>query len=350
MASQFTKAENKAWLEYEKGFERDFSVDDEPEVQNSWFSHGEYILVGHGKQTNEKCGTFLSYYGCLREDLHNLVTLDGYDYHGKGFAKKVFRSCDRPECPICFKRGWAVTAAGRIERRIREAEKRFGKALHIVVSVPDADFGLTYESLQKKVVKVMSDRGIIGGCKIFHAFRYANSAESRRRNVPCGWFFSPHFHVLGFIGGSGYGHCRNIADFPVKCKACSGFEGVTRRCYDKEGGRSGSGYIVKVLAERKTIGGTAWYQLNHASVRRGSKNSHVASWFGCCSYHKLKIINGDLDVGVKFSKCPICGEDLVRLRFLGDFSKLNVSRAGDIVDLYDEVGNPLWEVRSSKGG
>jgi hypothetical protein len=133
-----------------------------------------------------------------------------------------------------------------------------------------------------------------------------------------------------------------------RCKGCNGFEGLTRRCYKKEGGRAGSGYIVRVLGKRKTIGGTAWYQLNHASVRRGvnSKKSHVATWFGVCSYRKLKLINSS-DVGIKH-KCPICGNDLIRVRYLGVFSQVSISRRGEIVSYYGNYGKPLWEVVVSR--
>jgi hypothetical protein len=108
-----------------------------------------------------------------------------------------------------------------------------------------------------------------------------------------------------------------------------------------------------VLDKRKTVGGTAWYQLHHASVKRGSnaKKSHVATWFGVCSYRKLKLINGS-DVGIKH-KCPICGKDLVRLRYLGVFSEISISRRGEIVPMFDADGVPLWEIvveRKFKGG
>lgn len=39
-------------------------------------------------------------------------------------------------------------------------------------------------------------------------------------------------------------------------------------------------YIVRVLEERKTIFGSGWYQLNHATVRVGVKRFHVITWFG----------------------------------------------------------------------
>ena len=70
-----------------------------------------------------------------------------------------------------------------------------------------------------------------------------------------------------------------------------------------------------------------------------------------CSYRKLKLINGE-DVGIKH-KCPICACDLVRVRYLGDFSELSVSRRGEILSMFGDDGEPLWEVvheRKFKGG
>jgi hypothetical protein len=59
------------------------------------------------------------------------------------------------------------------------------------------------------------------------------------------------------------------------------------------------GWIIKVLEECKTIGGTCWYQLNPCSICRGSKKSHAVTWFGVCSYRKRKLVNGDArDIGL----------------------------------------------------
>ena len=58
------------------------------------------------------------------------------------------------------------------------------------------------------------------------------------------------------------------------------------------------------------------------------------------------------DVGIKH-KCPICGSELVRVRYLGDFSELSISRKGETVDMFGDEGQPLWEVvveRRFKGG
>ena len=58
--------------------------------------------------------------------------------------------------------------------------------------------------------------------------------------------------------------------------------------------------------------GTARYQLNHASVKRNVKRFHAATWFGVCSYRKLKIT-----CEIRKDVCPICQHDLERLRYFG---------------------------------
>ena len=180
----------------------------------------------------------------------------------------------------------------------------------------------------------MSNRGVIGGSVIFHGFRYANREEANRKGVAFGWRWSPHFHILGFVGGEGYGRCRTCKG--GDCYACKGFEGITRRENKKDG------WVVKVLDKRKTVGGTCWYQLNHSSVRRGTKKSHATTWFGACSYRKLKLINGK-GIGIHH-KCPICASELVRIRYLGTFSELLLPRRGEMVSMFAEDGEPLWEI------
>jgi hypothetical protein len=282
--------------------------------------------------------------GCLNFEAHNAARWFNPDLKKDSvFVKSVYHSCDKPSCPVCFKYGWATREGGRMEARLKEASKRFGLIEHIVVSIPSKLYGKSLEALRKEAVKIMFNRGVIGGSMIFHGFRYANKRESVSKDVPFGWRWNPHFHVLGFVGGEGYGRCRCCKG--ANCYACNGFEGVTRREHEKDG------WIVKVLEKRKTVGGTCWYQLNHCSIRRGSKKSHAATWFGVCSYRKLKLINGK-DVGIKH-KCPICGSDSVRLRYLGVFSELSISRRGETVPMFDADGKPLWEIvaeRKFKGG
>jgi hypothetical protein len=226
--------------------------------------------------------------------------------------------------PVCYL-SWASREAHKIEGRLAEAGKRFGKAEHVVVSLPIGDYGLGYEDLRNKVVKVLESRGVIGGCLIFHGFRYNNVRL---------WYWSPHFHILGVIKG-GYG-CRNCNHERGDCRSCSGFNGREVRGFEKDG------YIVKVMGERKTIFGTAWYQLNHSTIRTNVKRPHACTWFGVCSYRKLKV-----KVEKKKDLCPICGEELVKLHYLGVRRIVKEKEKKGFVysfvdDLVDKNGSVNW--------
>lgn len=90
--------------------------------------------------------------------------------------------------------------------------------------------------------------------------------------------WSPHFHVLG------YGWVKNTAQIYAR-----------------------TGWVIKNLGVRKTVGGTALYQLSHAGVK---KSTHTITWFGQLSYNRLKI--------PKMPKpekpaCPLCGNELRRI-------------------------------------
>ena len=114
-----------------------------------------------------------------------------------------------------------------------------------------------------------------------------------------------------------------------ECTGCDGFEARTRECFKKDG------YIVKVLRKRKTIFGTVWYQLNHASIKQGVKNFHVISWFGGCSSRKLKVT-----VKRKKKACPSCQRDLVPLHYSGSKKRI----LADWRSVFDhEVERSSWE-------
>jgi hypothetical protein len=293
-----------------------------------------YERVGCGEQTSGRCGQFLGFIGCLNVDLHNHSTLDGVDHSNKVFAKRVFHSCDRPECKVCFKRGWAPREAGKAESRLKEASNRFGVAEHIIDSVPMSDYGLPFEKLKDNSLKAMRARHYIGGIMIFHAERFANIAEASRKGIPAGWRYSPHFHYLGFLDG-GYGSCRDCSKPVSECWGCKGFEGLTRRLNVTDG------HIVKVKGARKTIFGTLWYQMNHMTLVRGGKRSRTVVWNGVCSYRKLHLKKEDR---IKRDVCPICGHDLVPVKYVGegepDGGQWWLSEFED--SYLDERGVPKW--------
>jgi hypothetical protein len=181
--------------------------------------YGDHFLVGSNPEpTNPNCGVFSKFMGCPDVEAHNAVRWFMPDVPKDSvFVKSVYHSCDNPLCPKCYKYGWAVREAGRIEARLAEASKRYGLVEHIVDSIPDADYALSLEDLRKKTVRILKARGVIGGCLIFHAFRYHRRNETYVGEKPH-WFFSPHFHVLGFIGGEGYGKCRDCKFNPARVK------------------------------------------------------------------------------------------------------------------------------------
>jgi hypothetical protein len=290
--------------------------------------------VGTGKQTSTRCGQFLGWSGCLNVEEHDHSTLDGIDHTGKIFVKRVFHSCDRPDCPVCFKKGWAIREAGKAECRLKEAQKRFGIAEHIIDSVPIAEYGLPFEKIKANSLKAMAARHYIGGIMIFHAQRFANFAEAVRKGIPAGWRYGPHFHYLDFLEG-GYGVCRGCKKSRQECLGCKGFEGVTRRLNLTDG------HIVKVKGAQKTIFGTLWYQMNHMTIVKGKIRYHTVIWSGICSYRKLKLQKEDR---INRHVCPICGHDLVPLEYVGEGLPAGCQwwLAEFEASYLDELGVPKW--------
>lgn len=314
-----------------------------------------YQRVGTGEKKDSSCGEFAGHVGCLREDLHKLITVDGKNHSGKVFIKNIYHSCDRPECPICYRR-FAVREAGVAEEILKKAsygftdknDKKhmgFGQIEHIVDSCPKSEYELPFEKLKAQSLKAVRGRGFLGGFQIFHAERFSNPIEAQIKGIPSGWRYAPHFHYLGFLDG-GYGVCRSCkkgkASHWVECWKCLGFEGVTRRLNVSDF------HIVKVAADkygrklvRKTIFGTLFYQLNHATMVKGKVRVRVATWVGVCAYTKLKLKVGDRKKG---GVCPICQHDLVQVSYVG-VGEINNGQWWEEQfedDYLDDRGVPKW--------
>ena len=96
------------------------------------------------------------------------------------------------------------------------------------------------------------------------------------------------------------------------------------------------------MGERKTIFGTAWYQLNHSTIRTNVKRPHASTWFGVCSYRKLKV-----RVEKRKSLCPVCHEESVKLWYMGRRRIVKVKGTPDYVgsfvdDLVESDGSAIW--------
>ena len=279
----------------------DDEVGFEPPVENFFGEDNGFQLVGHGGVTNEFCARWMGLKGCLNVDLHNKTIFDRdgnpVNYAGKVYVKPFRHWCCKPSCPKCYLHGWAVREAGKIEARLKVASKKFGQVEHITCSIPPEQYGLSFEAMRKKAKEVLKSRGVVGGCLIWHSFRY---------NLRKHYFWSPHFHCLGFILG-GFGRCRRCKKRGrFRCYDCDGFKGRQVRGYGKDR------FIVKVHGRRITVFGTAWYLLNHSSVKKGVRFFRVATWFGCVSYRKLKVTPEK-----RKALCPLCRHELVDIFYHG---------------------------------
>jgi RNA polymerase subunit RPABC4/transcription elongation factor Spt4 len=163
-----------------------------------------------------------------------------------------------------------------------------------------------------RLLKILNNRGIIGGGVIFHGFRFANAKESRIKGVPFGWYWSPHWHVVGFLA-DGYSLCRNCVrnceTDREYCKSCSkGYEGRTRRAYDSDF------WIVKIAF---------FYQLNHSTIIPSRKRFHSLTWFGVCGIRALKLDKSKFKENAAL--CPVCGSKCVPLTYLG-FDRARIAK------------------------
>jgi hypothetical protein len=96
------------------------------------------------------------------------------------------------------------------------------------------------------------------------------------------------------------------------------------------------------MAERISNYWTAYYQLNHSTIRTNVERPHACTWFGVCSYRKLKV-----KVEKRRSSCPICGEELVKLHYLGGGCIIKERGNEGFVfsfvdDWVDSNGSPYW--------
>ena len=285
--------------------------------------HENYMPVGRGVKSSDFCGRWVSFSVCKNVEAHAGVSLAGTDCTGKVVVRHNHTWCTKSSCPVCFIRGWATRGARSIAGRLLEGDKRgFGKPEHVMVSPSKVDRDLPESDMRVKCRNALFARGVTGGCMIFHGYR-----EDKERHV---LVWSPHYHALAYVEG-GY-KCR---DCKKSCfKGCGGFVDRSYRCFDDDG------CIVRVLAERKTIVGTAWYQLNHATVRVGVKRFQSVTWFGSVSYSKFKSEKVKTE-----NLCPVCDSEMGRCVYVGKRHIVKDIGSADYVaffveDEFDVSGNP----------
>jgi len=285
--------------------------------------HENFVPVGRAQKTGDHCGSWSHVSVCKNVEGHEGIHVDGLDCTGKVVVRHNHLWCNKSSCPVCFIRGYSSREARSIGGRFVEAEKRgLGKPEHISVSVPVADRDLPEPVLRLKCREALIDRGVVGGCMIFHGYRID---RNRRALV-----WSPHYHSLAIVGNGGFERCRGCVHGRDDCRGCDGFKGREVRGYARDG------YLVKVHDARKTVVGTAHYQLNHATVRLGIRRFHIVTWFGSVSYCKFK--SEPLKVE---SVCPACSEEMVKSFHVGKRHIVKDIGSRDYVPLFvdDEFDN-----------
>lgn len=222
-----------------------------------------YRLPGSGEKCSVDCGKWMTK-GCLNVEAHpkNQVYV-------KHFKKSHYDS----SCPSCW-RTWLVREANRMTQRIEKFVEISKKpAKHIMISPPLSLHYTTLSSLRKIAYARLKEVGCYGGVMIFHAYR-------QNKTTTGDWYFSPHFHVVGFGWIRGY-HVSNM--------------------YQREG------WVVKNIGIRKSVFGLCHYQLSHATIVKGR---HAVTLFGSLSYRNVQLKAEDVS---QKSICPYCSEPLEEL-------------------------------------
>jgi len=228
----------------------------------NWIEEDGYKFPATG-EPHIDCGMWKTR-GCLNVENHRKL-----GYGNKIFAKQYRSSCYRPRCSVCYY-WWIIRQANRSTRRIREyARCNRRQAFHIVFSIPLSDYSLSMKEWRKKLSIIMKELGMYGGAAVFHAFRKYKD-ENR-------YYFSPHFHVIGF------GDIR----------------GKIPELYEKYH------WVIVYLDVRKSVFQTFCYLLSHAGIKKGQRS---LIWMGELSYGKLK-----LEKEPETNLCPCCGVKLVAI-------------------------------------
>lgn len=222
------------------------------------------------------CGEW-GFRGCLNVDGHA-----GTEAQGKAFVKTFQKHCFRASCEKCAS-NWMSRESNKSASRLEAYQKQNGESSKHIILSPPQNTSKSPKELRLEAYEILKNVKAKGGCMVFHPFRKYKPIEAQLSKTNSSfWYYSPHFHVVGF------GWITNVAENYKK-----------------------SGWVVKNKGVRKSNFGTIRYILSHAGIK---KRSHTLTWFGDCSYKsKLKVpeyVNTE-------RICPHCGEVLSKVLPLG---------------------------------
>jgi hypothetical protein len=285
-----------------------------------------WSLVGHGHAYAD-CGQIKAK-GCDNVGRHK---------NGLVFGRFYKRSCRRKSCPTCFE-AWAshqaeralvrmasfVCGSGKVQRVIEGVKRLFAKEsardvhanivlalekmvgqsvrakrlrpIHVVLSPSKGFVFDDFSFVRKLVYRIARRSGVFGGACIIHPYRlrcricHATIPDYTKACLKCGdsrfeWFWSPHFHVVGF-----------------------GWVHGTKAGYERHG------WVVKNLGVRKSVYATFQYLLSHAGVGA----YHTTTWFGRLAYNVLRHV---AVLGVVRELCPLCMAPLRPLKCVRELDR-----------------------------
>jgi len=235
-----------------------------------------FKMVGTG-ELKEYCGDFITE-GC-----------DNFLNHPNEMAYGQNRrlTCKRAECPVCWD-SWLIRESSRSTERIekfRILSERNGfrscKPIHVIVSPPKWLWNISWTELKKTCRKMAIRAGIKGAVKMFHAFRRSSDGKT--------WFYSPHFHMIG------YGWVVNAKKIESK-----------------------EGWVIKNKGIRKSsteVYSTVAYLLSHTAIAKGV---HSVTWFGDLSYRSKYALELKREIEEsEADRCPYCSQYLVLFEMVG---------------------------------
>lgn len=343
------------------------------------FDSGRLRVVGTGAVANpDTCGKWVVSKVCFRSEFHPNVTVQGERLGEQVTYRKVKASCGDPLCPVCAA-SYCGREAGKIEARIKaiiDFWARKGVVVtveHVIVSVkPDSAEAMKWilspHYGRERTNEALRVRGACGGVDICHAHRVRSYLQANREGKEAGRYVAPHMHVLALFFGenNGYGKCRACKSVSSSdCLSCGFWEGVTRREYLKdhlickvaeERSAEDSDFTANAIRDlehkrsldesrskkgaRKSIGGSAAYQLSHAAVEvpvDGVGRKRVVSWWGIASYSKFKMDKPERTVRL----CGVCHLPMESARYVG--SKDSIPTADEGLDSkFDKDGLMRW--------
>lgn len=231
-------------------------------------------VPGRGHLGSRKCGDAIGFYQCPED----------------GYIEEWTHNCSKAHCPTCF-RNWLKRRTQDSGRRLKQISKLLHRAPnHIVLSA-----GPDFDGSSKQILKMVKAAGIIGGCKIFHAWRFREKATGQaiawkrtdinpnsKEKVPSYGTESPHWHILGW-----------------------GYLTPSNEFYKK------TGWTYKNLGPRKddSLYRTLYYQLSHATI---DGRKQTLTWFGIVANNKL-VTRVEVEYQVKL--CPHCKSEMKKYQY-----------------------------------